>query len=166
MKKSRFLLVLVLLVFAIGCGPTSSPQQQVVRVTVSTSGSLSGGESLAGIGMTMALPAEVAPALDASGQVDAARLVTPSGVTATGGLAVTALHLAAAAGQPARLSLVVASKARAGFGVGESMVLTLNRADRATPQVSNFSITEFSAANLAGQPVSGLQAGITAVSLQ
>ncbi len=166
MKISRLTLMFILVGVAVGCSSGSTPQQPVVRLTVSTSGSLPAGHSLAGIGLTVALPAGVTPVLDASGQVDTAGLVTPSGVTAAGGLAVTALHVQASAGQPARLPLAVASKAKDGFGVGECMVLTLNRTAGSTPQVADFRITEFSAEDLDGQPVSGLQAAITVMNLQ
>lgn len=167
MKMLRLTLMLILVALIVGCGSNSTtPQQPVVRLTVSTTGIIPAGQSLTGIGLTMTLPAGVTPALDASGHPDAARLVTPSGVTVAGGLAATAIHLEAAAGQPARLALAVSSMASSGFGTGECMILTLNRTAGATPQANEFDITEFSAANLDGVSVGGLQAVITDVKLQ
>jgi hypothetical protein len=166
MKMLRLTLMLILVALVVGCSSSSTPQQQVVRLTISTKGIIPAGQSLAGIGMTMTLPAGVTPALDASGQVDTVRLVTPSGVTGDGGLATTAIYLEAAAGQPARLALAVSSMTDSGFGIGECMILTLNRTAGTTYQANEFDITEFSAANLDGVSVGGMQAVITDVKLQ
>lgn len=167
MKMLRFFtLIFLLIVLVTGCGSGSNSTQTRAILTISTSGSIPSGQSLAGIGMTIALPPGVAPALDTSGQVDTERLVTHSGVTAASGLVATALYLEATAVQPARISIVVASKAKAGFGVGECMVLTLKRSAGATPGANEFGIAEFSAANLDGAAVTGLQAAITEVMLR
>ena len=166
MKMLRLTLTLILVALMAGCSSSYSPQKPAVRLTVGTTGIIPTGQSLAGIGMTMALPAGVTPALDASGGVDTAMLVTPSGLTSAGGLAATAIYLDVAAGQPARLTLAVSSKTNAGFGTGECMILTLNRTAGATPQANEFGITEFSAANLDGVSVGGLQAVITDAKLQ
>ena len=133
---------------------------------MATSGSLPAGASLAGIGITLTLPAGVTPALDASGQVDTSRLVNPSGVTIARGLAVTAVYLEATAGKPAHLCLVAAGKAAAGFGVGETMLITLNRTADVFPKASDFAMSEFSAADTDGKAVSGLQMAVTAVKLE
>jgi|GEM_PF-2579944 len=166
MKTLRFTTIFLLVALATGCGSSSSSPQHRALMTISTSGSIPAGQSLAGIGMTITLPPGVTPVLDPSGQVDAVRLVTHSGVTDDSGLIATALYLEATAAQPARISIAVASRAKAGFGVGECMVLTLKRSSGATPEAKEFGITNFSAANLDGAAVTGLQATITRVMLQ
>jgi len=166
MKKLHLILLFMLAALTFGCGSDSGSSSPTVKITVATSGTLPPGTSLAGVGLTLSLPAGATPALDATGQINASQLVTPSGVTVEGGLVAAAVHLEATNEQQARLSLVVASKDKAGFGVGESMVLTLNRMAGTAPQASDFSINEVSAADLYGQSVSGLQAIITAVKLE
>lgn len=158
MTLLRLVMILVAGLLAFGCSSSSSPQPATVTMVVTTSGTLPSGSALAGIGFTFTLPTDVTPPLDATGQVDTSKLVTAYGVSAAGGLAVTAVHLDT---QPARISLVVASKAKAGFGVGETMLLTLNLANGAAPKASDFTITEFEAADLAGKAVTGLQAALT-----
>lgn len=138
-----------------GCSSDSEPA--VVKLAVTTSGSLPSG-NLSGIGMTITLPAGVTPPLDATGQVDSSHLVTASGVTVAGGLAATAIHTT---GQPVQLSVVVASKAAAGFGTGETMVLTLNRSKGVTPGAGDFTVKEFRAVDLNDTEVKALTALLT-----
>jgi len=165
MNIRRFIWIGLPAVLIIGCGSGASPLG-TVKLTLATSGNLPAGTSLAGIGMTLTLPTGVTPALDNAGQVDTSRLVTASGVTAAGGLAVTAVYVGATAGTPARLSLAAASKAAGGFGVGETMLVTLNRLTTSSLGTADFAIIEFSAADLSGNAVIGLQAAVSGVSLE
>jgi hypothetical protein len=165
MNMRRLILIFMLAALIFGCS-SDSPQPGTAKLTLATSGNLPAGTSLAGIGMTLTLPAGVTPALDNAGQVDASRLATASGVTAAGGLAVTAVYVEATAGTPARLSLAAASKAAAGFGVGETMIVTLNRLTTSSPGTTDFVITGFSAADLSGNAVIGLQAAVTGLRLE
>lgn len=164
MNMRRFMWSVLLVALIVGC--SSGTRHGTVKLTLATSGVLPAGTSLAGIGMTMTLPPGVAPALDNAGQVDTGRLVTASGVASAGGLAVTAVYMEATAGAPARLSLAVASKSAAGFGVGETMILTLNRGTVSGLGTADFPITGFTAADLGGTAVIGLNAVLTAVSLE
>lgn len=150
----------LLLVGALVVGCSSDAPTQT-RLVVTTSDTLAPGKSLAGIGMTITLPNGVAPPFDTAGQVDGNRLVTASGVAASGGLAVAAVHLTTGSGQPAQLSLAVASKVSGGFGVGETMILNLNLTNGVLPKSSDFGIAEFQAVGLDGQAVSGIQATVT-----
>ncbi len=157
MRLVRVMALLLLGGLVVGCSSDPPPQ---TRLVVTTSGTLPAGKSLAGIGMTITLPNGVVPPLDAAGQVDGNRLVTASGVAASGGLAVAAVHLTSDSGQPAQLSLAVASKASGGFGVGATMVLNLNLTRGIIPKSSDFSVAEFQAVDLDGQAVSGIQAAL------
>jgi hypothetical protein len=163
MKIKRWIGILLSSALLIGCSSSFS-WQPTVSLKVATSGSLSSGQSLAGTAMTILLPSGATPPLDASGQVDTSRLVNASGQSAAGGLAATAVYIEATGAQPAQLSIVVASQDPAGFGIGEFMTLTLNRAFLKNFNAADFVISEFAAADLDGNPVNGLQAKINGVS--
>ncbi len=160
MKILRLLLMFMLTALVFGCSGSDTsyiPLPSTATLVVTTSGTLTAGNSLAGVGLTFILPTGVTPPLDATGQVDGSKLVTASGVTVAGGLVVTAVHVE---GQPAKLSVVVASKAASGFGVGETMLLTLNLASGIPPKASDFTITDFQAADLNGKAVSTVNAAL------
>ena len=164
MKIRRWIWILFWTALVFGCSSSSLSLQPTVNLKIASAGSLSTGQSLAGAAMTLILPSGVTPAMDSSGQVNTSRLVTASGVAAAGGLAVSAVYIEAAGAQPARLSVVVAGKARDGFGTGEFMIITLNRGILTSPRASDFGIYEFAAADLDGKAVVGLQASITDIS--
>lgn len=151
----RFILVAIAGLFAFACSSDSSTP--VVKLVVTTSGALPTG-NLSGIGIIISLPSGVEPPLDAAGQVDSAQLVASSGVTVAGGLTATAIHTV---GQPAQLSVVVASKSADGFGAGETMVLTLKRLKGGAPSAGDFTVKEFRAADLNGNEVNTLTVLVT-----
>lgn len=133
---------------------------------MATSGTLAAGTAMSGNSMTISLPAGVTPALDTTGHPDTSKLVAASGVTTTGGLVSTAIYQAATATQPAQITVAVAGKDKLGFGTGEFMTLTLNLTPFVSPTTTDFPISDFVAADLDGKAISGLQANVTAVTIQ
>jgi hypothetical protein len=137
-----------------GGGGGAAPQTATLKL--STSGTLLQGTSFAGIGVTVTLPAGVTVRTDPSGAV-ANGVVTVSGVAAPG--IVISVYTPASGGSPATLALSMASTATTGFGTGEFVTVTCNRASGISPQFADFALTGFNPFDLNGNPVTGLTVG-------
>lgn len=135
-----------------------APGAKTSTIKLATTGTPSA--QLAGIGVTVTLPAGVTPSLNTSGKV-VASVVTVSGAAAPG-TAVTPGYNAATR----TLQIVVASNSVPGFGSGEFATLTLDVAAGVTLKNSDFSLTAFTPVTLTGGTASGLTPGISSVTVQ
>lgn len=158
-------LTLLVSVFA-GCGDSgTSPatvQPAIVQPTTAVLKLSSQGASpaLAGIGITVKLPAGVSVKTTADGAVDSS-VVTVSGVAVPGSVA-TPVYTPATATTPGTLRFVVASTAAGGFGVGEFATVTCAIAPGSFPMATDFGLADFTPADLLLQPVTGLTPTFTA----
>jgi hypothetical protein len=169
MKNILFVWVALAVCTLAGCGSDDAPL--IIPVTpatpvttailkLSSQGTLAGGTSLSGIGVTVVLPAGVTVKTGTGGVVDAS-VVTISGVAVPGTLA-PPVYTPATASAKATLHFVIASSVAGGFGVGEFATVTCGIASGFFPVASDFSLTSFTPADLFLQPVTGLTATFTA----
>jgi len=144
-------------------GVVAGGGSQPTRATlsISTSGTLSSGATLSGIGITVTLPAGVTVVTDTGGNVGAS-VVYVSGVSVPGTVA-SPLYTAATASAPATLSFVVASSTASGFGTGEFATVNCIIAQGTSPQATDFSLSGFTPSDLSLKPVTGLSASFTAL---
>jgi hypothetical protein len=139
-----------------GGGGSSAPPSTTATLNLSTSGTLPLGTSLAGIGITLTLPAGVTIKTDSGGAVD------PGYVNVTGESSpesVIAVYIPASGTTPATLTLTVISTTTTGFGAGEFVTVTCDL-NGTSPPVSDFVLSGFKPYDLSGNPVTGLTARI------
>ena len=139
--------------------PDPVPTTAVLKLY--TEGVLASGTSLAGIGITVTLPAGVTVQTDVDGKV-AAGTVEGSGVTAGKATLAEPDYTPATDTAPARLSFVLAGTDAEGFGTGEFATVTCNLAAGATPQATDITLSDFRPVDLRGAAVEGLTAAHTA----
>lgn len=153
---------LTLLAFALaGCGDSGTSPATVQPTTAMLKLSSQGtSPALAGIGITVKLPAGVSVKTTAEGAVDSS-VVTVSGVALPGSV-VTPVYTPATATAPGTLRFVVANTAAEGFGTGEFATVTCAVVPGSFPTAADFSLADFTPANLLLQPVTGLTATFTA----
>ncbi len=159
MRKLFTLLIIPILLLA-GCGggggASVNNSATEAKVTLSTQGTIPTGRALAGIGVTLQLPAGVTPKLDASGGVDSS-VVTPSGVLANGATVLTPVYIPASGTTPGSLSFAMASSAATGFGSGEFATVKLKVAAGTTaPTQSDYQVPTATPIDLTGARVSSL----------
>jgi hypothetical protein len=140
-----------------GGGNAAAPQPTTATLKLSTSGTLPPGTSLAGIGITVTLPAGVTVRTDAGGAV-ASGVVTVTGVAAPG--TAISVYTPASGTNPATLVLAMVSTATTGYGTGEFATVTCDLASGASPKASDFLLT-LNPFDLNGNPVTGLTASAT-----
>lgn len=140
-----------------GCGGGGDAAQPTATLKLSTSGTLAPA-ALAGIGITVTLPAGVTVKTDPGGVVSNG-VVTVSGV-AVPGFVPTQSYTPASGANPATLTFAMVSNARAGFGTGEFATVTCNRASGISPTDADFTLTGFTPIDLSGNAVSGLTAHV------
>jgi hypothetical protein len=140
---------------ATGCGsgsqslPTvsaeSTPRQKAV-ITLSTTGSLSPGTSIGGLGITVVLPDTVY--VRTTGGNVSSGVVAASGV-ASGQATVLTLYSGATTTLPAKLYLVLAGDS-SGLPVGEFATITVDVKSGSDPAPSDFTLDAFSAVDTSG----------------
>lgn len=130
-------------------------------VKLSAQGTLPEGSSIAGIGITVNLPAGMTVVTDSAGKV-VSGVVTGSGVTAGKATVVEPDYVAATAATPARLSFVLAGTDAAGFGTGEFATVRCTVATGATPAATDITLSDFKPVDLRGVAITGLSATHTA----
>ena len=166
MKRILFVWVVLAISIIAGCGgggDDNNGQRTPVTTAVlklSSQGNLTGGTSLSGIGITVALPPGVTVKTGSGGAVDAS-VVAISGGAVPGTLA-PPIYTPATATAKATVHFVIASSAAGGFGVGEFATVTCDIASGNFPASSDFSLTSFTPGDLLLQPVTGLTATFTA----
>jgi hypothetical protein len=149
-----------------GAAPIVQPatvQPTTATLELATSGTLTTGTSLAGIGISVILPAGVTVKTNADGSVSTG-VVTVSGVAAPGALTPPVYTLANGTA-PAKVTFVIASNAPAGFGTGEFTTVVCGITAGSNPKTTDFSLTDFKPIDLNGAAVNGLTASV-AVTMQ
>jgi hypothetical protein len=164
------LLVMLSMVWSAGCGggvtttPSAPgggpPAGQKAVIALSTSGSLSSGTTIGGLGITLNLPDSVTVTTDANGNVDSS-VVAASGVAA-GQATVITLYAGPSGTVGAKLHIVLASGS-AGMQVGEFAKITCTVGTDGIPTASDFSLSEFSPVDTNGAVIPTLTAGLSAV---
>lgn len=130
-------------------------------IKLSTRGTLPEGSAIAGIGVTVNLPAGMTVVTDTSGKV-ATGVVTGSGVTEGKATILEPDYVAPAATAPAKISFVLAGTDAAGFGTGEFATVRCAVAAGVTPAPTDISLSDFKPVDLRGGAITGLSATHTA----
>jgi hypothetical protein len=164
------LMVMLSMVSSAGCGgavtttPTpprgAPPADQKAVIALNTSGALSSGTTIGGLGITLNLPDSVTVTTDANGNVDSS-VVAASGVAA-GQATVITLYSGPSGTVGAKLHIVLASGST-GMPVGEFAKITCAVGTGGMPTVSDFSLSEFSPVDTNGAVIPSLTAGLSAV---
>jgi hypothetical protein len=164
------LLVMLAMVLSAGCGggvtttPTAPgggpPAAQKAVIALNTSGSLSSGTTIGGLGITLNLPDSVTVTTDANGNVDSS-VVSASGVAA-GQATVITLYTGPSGTVGAKLHIVLASGST-GMQVGEFAKITCSVGTGGMPTASDFSLSEFSPVDTNGAVIPSLTAGLSTV---
>ncbi|OGW37537.1 MAG: hypothetical protein A2X58_11025 [Nitrospirae bacterium GWC2_56_14] len=139
--------------------PDPVPTTAVVKLY--TEGVLPEGTSLAGIGITINLPAGMTVQMDGDGKV-AAGTVEGSGVTAGKATLAEPDYTPATDTAPAKLSFVLAGTDAEGFGTGEFATVNCNVTAAVTPQATDITLSDFRPVDLRGAAVEGVTAAHTA----
>jgi hypothetical protein len=168
--KELALLVVLGLALSAGCGGgvtttpagpgNTTPAEQKAVIALNTSGSLSSGTTIGGLGVTLNLPDNVTIKTDASGNVDSS-VVTASGVAA-GQATVITLYTGPSGSVAAKLHIALASGS-AGMPVGEFAKITCSVGTDGMPAASDFSLSEFSPVDTNGAVIPSLTAGLSTV---
>jgi hypothetical protein len=151
-----FMFVLLSLTACGGGGSSSAPAPTTATLKLSTSGTLPQGTSLAGIGITLTLPAGVTIQTDSSGAV-ATGYVNVTGEALPE--SVISVYIPASGATPATLALAVISTTTTGFGTGEFVTVTCDL-NGTSPKSSDFVLSGFKPYDLSGNPVNGLTASV------
>lgn len=138
-----------------GGGTAVQPTTAVLKL--SSQGTLPTGTSIAGIGITINLPAGVTVKTDSTGKV-ASEAVVASGTTAGKASFAPPNYVPAAGTTPAKLSFVLASTEAAGFGTGEFATVTCDVATGTTPAATDVTLSDFKPIDLKGVDIPGLSA--------
>lgn len=141
-----------------GGGGTSVAQPSAAILKLSTSGALNQGTALAGIEISVILPAGVTLTTNADGSV-AAGVVTVSGVAAPG-ILTPPIYTPAGGTAPGELTFVVASDAPAGFGTGEFATVRCDIDAGSSPVANDFTPVEFKPVDMNGAMVGGMTANV------
>lgn len=162
------ILIMVSMLWSAGCGggvastspvPGSAPPaEQKAVIALNTSGSLSSGTTIGGLGVTVNLPDNVTVKTDANGNVDST-VVATSGV-ATGQATVITLYTGPSGTVAAKLHIVLASGS-SGMSVGEFAKITCSVRTGSLPTASDFSLSEFSPVDTNGAVIPSLTAGLS-----
>jgi hypothetical protein len=149
-------------------GNPSSGNQTSTKATVKVaiSGTLPAGTNIAGVGVTVALPAGVTVATDGSGAV-ATGSVTPSGIFASG-TQTPPIYTAASVANLASLKICPTSSTAGGESqTGEIATLVVNLANGTTPTANSFVLSDLVVVNSGTYgKITGISAAVTTVTLQ
>jgi len=172
MKKYILLLCSVILIHGCGGGgggggnPASNNpvQKQPTKAVVKlyTQGSLPQGTAMSGIGITINLPAGVTVTTAANGGVGS-EVIIGSGETAPETVVIISDFTPATGTSPGTLSMVLASKEAAGFGIGEFATVNCGISGGSYPKATDFFTSDFRAIALRGGTAAGLSPTFTAV---
>lgn len=148
-----------------GTGGDSKQEPDPVATTAAvklfSEGTLPAGTSLAGIGITVNLPAGMTVKTDSDGKV-VEGTVAGSGVTAGKATLAEPDYTPASDTAPAKLSFVLAGTEAEGFGTGEFATVTCDLAAGTTPQATDITLSDFKPVDLRGGAVAGLTVTHTA----
>jgi hypothetical protein len=156
----------LLLLAACGGGDsTATPAKTSSTVKIGLSGTL-GVDTIGGAEFTLALPANVTPAM--TGTTVATSVVTPSGTFAGTTFAPNVTYTPAIGATPGRIKILVTSSTPTGVTtVGEIVTITLQLANGAAPAAADFPVSSVSViSHPAGIPIAGISASVTSVTLQ
>lgn len=142
------------------CGSGSSHTNTSATLKVSLSGVLAPDKAIAGASFTVALPANVTPAM--AGSAIATSVVTPSGTFAGGTQTPPEYNALTNTIQIALANNVVNGVTT----VGEIATITLQLANNAGPSANNFPLTDISVIDTSGNPVTGVTAIVSNLTLQ
>ena len=147
-----------------GCGGNDSQPPTKATVKIMASGSLSTGTLIAGVDVTLNLPAGVtvkatADTVHPSVYITDAGAVTASGVAAANTTLALATYTAASS-SPGKVVINLVNPN--GFSVGEFVTVSCDIAAGAAPTTQSFSVSNFKAVGLDGAVITGLTAGLTA----
>ena len=172
MKKTSLFLSLMLipvLSVMIGCGGggggggdvAATPSTKAI-VTLSTTGTLSSGTKIGGIQVTVNLPAGVT--VQASPYSSGSSTMVPdSGViTASGSAAgsyTSGVYLAGTAASTHKITMGLVNAN--GFSTGEFAQVSCDITTGSSPAAADFSLSNFTAVDLNGTPLTGLTTGFT-----
>lgn len=169
---NKYILLLCSVILIHGCGggggnPASNnpvqKQPTTAVVKLYTQGSLPQGTEIAGIGITVNLPAGVTVTTDASGGVGS-EVIISSGETASKAVVIITDFTPATATSPGAISFVLTSTAAAGFGVGEFATVNCGISVGSYPKATDIftSDSDFRAVDLSGVTIAGLAPTSTA----
>lgn len=142
-----------------GGGTAAAPETTPRQVVLKLSSSETTTAPMAGLGVTVVLPAGVAPSLNADGSV-AASTIAVSGAAAPG-TALAPLYTPAGASSKATLQFALVTSKPEGFGAGEFATVALTGVAGAAP--NDFSLKEFRPISLTGENLTGLTASLSVV---
>lgn len=172
MKKTLLsgLIVFLVSLSLAGCGgggdssgAAATVQATKAMLTLSTQGTVPPSTQIGGIEVTVNLPAGVTVKASPSPS-NAAILVTDANVVTAVGSAAGAevVQATAAANTPSAVTIMIAKSG--GFPAGDFAFVSCDIASgvTTTPAAADFSLTNFKAVDLNGQPLTGLTPGFTA----
>lgn len=168
MKKIYSFVFMAIISFLTACGGggggSAPPQPTAAVMKLSAAGTLPTGKAVAGLGVTIDLPAGVTVKTVSGGAVDSS-VVTGSGLLAgSNGTMGPVTYTPAAGSAKAKLDFTIASTASAGVGVGEYATITFIL-NNTSPTAADFSITSFTPVDLSFTNLTTLTAAKT-VALQ
>lgn len=165
MKLVNSVFVIFMLTLLAACGggggstePSAAPSTAVIKLNLT--GTLPSNTAIAGVGITITLPANVTPEL--ANSIVAASVVTPSG-TFAGGTQTSPVYSAASG----TIQLALVNSADAGVtDVGEVATVTLQLANGVAPTDASFSLASVNVIDTLGNPIAGMGAVVSGVTLQ
>lgn len=171
MKLHKLIIIFVLMILTLtACGggdsttpiTTAAKTQAILKLNLT--GTLPADTAIAGAGFTITLPASVTPEI--VNNTVAASVITPSG-TFAGGTQIPPVYTAATATAPGKIQLTLVNAVAAGVTqVGEVATITLKITNGVTPSAASFNLSGVTVIDTRGNPVAGMGAVVSGVSLQ
>jgi hypothetical protein len=160
-KLLCYILILVPIALLSACGdtPQSSSTGSTIKAVIKTT-ALTADRNIAGINLTISVPAGVAPPLQADNKtVDAAATVEITSAAAQNQTLVGATYLPATA--TALGELAISGIVAAGFKATDEITIHLKVAAGTIPVEADFKLLSFEALDINGAPVTGLSPTLT-----